>query len=291
MEFLDKHVGCYNPFYRKIDLVTQNRTIWVACPCGKCINCLRKYEKDWSFRMREEMAKSRSSFFLTITYNDENLPFVGKLPSLKKSDYQGFLKRVRKRLSRIDRDITLRYVVCGEYGGETNRPHYHFAIFFNQRVPFNVFYKICNDSWNKGFIQLKFLDSDKIHYLSKYFNKLDPRWHNVEIFRNMSVGIGKGFLTPKVVSYYRKKRTTVVHRFGVTRSMPRYYKDKIFNRYAKEVILLDSQHDYDNWLRLFYAVHGFVDPHSHYMHNNLDALKKAQISFVSVTNDDVIENI
>lgn len=235
--------------------------------------------------MREEMAKARSSYFLTLTYSDEHVPIAGDSLSLCKSDYQRFLKRLRKRLSSLD-DITLRYVVVGEYGGKTDRPHYHFAIYLDKRVPYTVFYRFVEDSWQNGFIQCDYLANEKIHYLAKYFNKLDERWHNVKTFRNMSNGIGKGFLSDKVVKYYRKKKTTTVHRFGKTYSMPRYYKDRIFNARTKESLLLDSQRDYDIWLSQFFERHGYVDPRSHYFQQNLDALKKAKISYPSATNDD-----
>ena len=273
---------------RKIELRHLNRFVWVSCPCGKCISCLRRYEKDWSLRMREEMAKAKSSYFCTLTYDNEHVPIAGSNLTLHKSDYQYFLKRLRKRLSSLDK-IKLRFVICGEYGGTSDRPHYHFAFFLDKRVPYNVFHKFVYDSWQKGFIQLDFLNSAKIHYLSKYFNKLDERWHHVKTFRNMSNGIGKGFLSPAVKRYYKKNMTTTVHRFGKTYSMPRYYKDRIFNERDKEKLLLDSQLNYDNWLREFFSCHGFVDPHAHYMDNNLHALEKAKISFSSVLNDDFIE--
>lgn len=286
MSFNDKLPGCYNPFYRKIFLKGHNTYIWVACPCGHCISCYRKYEKEWKMRMREEMASSKSSFFVTLTYNDFNVPFNGNNMSLCKSDYQKFLKRLRKSLSILD--IKLRYVICGEYGSNTNRPHYHFALFLNGRLPFSVFYDFINKSWDKGFIQVKFLDIGKIKYLSKYFNKLDDRWHNVDTFRNMSNGIGKSFLSKNIIDYYKKNKTYTVHRFGSTYTMPRYYRDKIFNKYVQESILLDKQKDYINWICDFISVHGNVNPYIHYAQNNIDALNKAKIHSVKFLDDDVI---
>ena len=60
--------------------------------------------------------------FITLTYDDEHLPADG---SLRKSDFQKFMKRLRKEY--CERRIS--YFMCGEYGEENHRPHYH-AVFF-----------------------------------------------------------------------------------------------------------------------------------------------------------------
>lgn len=60
------------------------------------------------------------SCFITLTYNDENLP---EHNSLNYEHLQKFWKRLRKQRGK------LRYYACGEYGDETLRPHYHAIIF------------------------------------------------------------------------------------------------------------------------------------------------------------------
>jgi len=61
------------------------------------------------------------SIFVTLTYDDENLPESG---SLMKSHYQGFMKRLRKF-----HGSQIRFFHCGEYGETTRRPHYHAILF------------------------------------------------------------------------------------------------------------------------------------------------------------------
>lgn len=58
------------------------------------------------------------SIFVTLTY--ETLPLDG---SLQKPDFQKFMKRLRKTGAKV------RYFMCGEYGEENLRPHYHAIIF------------------------------------------------------------------------------------------------------------------------------------------------------------------
>ena len=58
--------------------------------------------------------------FITLTYDDENLPEGG---SLRQSDFVKFMKRLRKKVPRV------RVYYCGEYGETTFRPHYHACLF------------------------------------------------------------------------------------------------------------------------------------------------------------------
>lgn len=60
--------------------------------------------------------------FITLTYNNENLPKDG---SISKKALQNFFKRYRKRFPKN----TIRYFACGEYGDLNGRPHYHAILF------------------------------------------------------------------------------------------------------------------------------------------------------------------
>jgi len=44
-------------------------------PCGKCIPCKAKRRNEWTFRIAEEYRYSNTAFFVTLTYDDLNLPF------------------------------------------------------------------------------------------------------------------------------------------------------------------------------------------------------------------------
>lgn len=71
--------------------------------------------------MHEASLHERNSF-ITLTYNDENLPKGG---TLDKRDYVLFMKRLRKHTG----PNRVRFYMCGEYGETTWRPHYHACIF------------------------------------------------------------------------------------------------------------------------------------------------------------------
>lgn len=60
--------------------------------------------------------------FITLTYSDTFVPINTGLNPLHT---QNFLKRLRKH----HEPNALRFFLCGEYGEETNRPHYHAILF------------------------------------------------------------------------------------------------------------------------------------------------------------------
>lgn len=90
-------------------------------PCGRCIGCRIARARDWASRMHHEAQLHDENSFVTLTYEDRQLPADG---SLSPRATQLFMKRLRKAT-----DVKLRYFVCGEYGDKTGRPHYHAIIF------------------------------------------------------------------------------------------------------------------------------------------------------------------
>lgn len=134
-------------------------------PCGKCENCRRNYSFEWATRCVFESYTSRNAWFVTLTYNDDWLPwhswtsFDGEIqrhPTLVKSHYQSFFKFLRKH-----NGDNIRYFGCGEYGEHTHRPHYHFIIFnldlpdlrlerVDKGIPFYTS-EIIGREWTKGF--------------------------------------------------------------------------------------------------------------------------------------------
>lgn len=103
----------------------------MSLPCGRCIFCRRSKQQDWGTRVWCEARSHSDSMFMTLTYADEFLPRDG---SLSVVEAQNFLKRFRFELGQKREraglsPIRIRHLGCGEYGPQTLRPHYHFAIF------------------------------------------------------------------------------------------------------------------------------------------------------------------
>ena len=94
----------------------------ISLPCGQCVGCRLEKSRQWAMRCMHEAQLHEKNCFITLTYNNENLPQTG---SLVKSDFQKFLKRLRKSIA----PAKLRYYMAGEYGTSFGRPHFHACIF------------------------------------------------------------------------------------------------------------------------------------------------------------------
>lgn len=94
----------------------------IEIACGRCQGCRARRARDWQIRCVHEAQLWPQNCFLTLTYSDENLPDNS---SLEHRDFQLFMKRLRE-----SRDERIRFFMCGEYGPQTLRPHYH-ALLFN----------------------------------------------------------------------------------------------------------------------------------------------------------------
>jgi len=79
----------------------------------------------WAARCFAESQLHERNSFLTLTYEDSQLPPHESLVPKHLSD---FIKRLREDLRR-DYGVLIRHFSCGEYGDDKERPHYHAAIF------------------------------------------------------------------------------------------------------------------------------------------------------------------
>jgi len=99
-----------------------NTGIQLNLPCGQCIGCKLEKSRQWAMRCVHEAQLHDQNAFVTLTYDENNIPPGG---TLVPTDLQLFLKRLRKA-----QGPGIRFYASGEYGTLTQRPHYH-AILFN----------------------------------------------------------------------------------------------------------------------------------------------------------------
>lgn len=196
-------------------------------PCGNCGACRANRRASWTFRLKEELKDSSSCIFVTLTYDDENLPYAEE-PTLVKADVQKWMKRLRKRQEKYT-DIKVRYYLVGEYGTNTKRPHYH-AILFNTHIKtIKELYK----TWKFGHIKIDPVGDATIHYITKYhlnYDKKARKGIKEPEFALMSrrPAIGAGYLE-RNKEYHQKTKNDFVVLNGYKQSIPRYYRDKMFS--------------------------------------------------------------
>lgn len=133
-------------------------------PCGSCVGCRLAYSKDWANRcVCESLNYDKSSnWFLTLTYDDENVPVSKKgALTLLPNEITSYMKNLRRQAEYWYNIKGIRFFACGEYGSKTLRPHYHILV-FNCPVPrgnivghnkigdpfFDT--ELFKDTWNKG---------------------------------------------------------------------------------------------------------------------------------------------
>lgn len=99
---------------------------WIAVPCGQCLECRIQQSRAWADRVILEAKKYQHNYFVTLTYDDNHLPYNN---SLSKDDFQKFIKKLRNLLKRRYNFTGLRFFGCGEYGDTTRRCHLHLILF------------------------------------------------------------------------------------------------------------------------------------------------------------------
>lgn len=236
-------IGCLHPYVINkgrfhIDPCGKIVNDELRLPCGKCEHCLQRRQKDWSLRLNIEYENSFNPVFLTLTYNNENLPKHNGIPTLNYTDVQLFIKRLREFFSRkYTNSQAIRFYLCGEYGPRTLRPHYHILLF---NVPdLRNFTERVRRLWKKGFVEWKKPGKDHFNYLTTYINYADSRLLSLiqrkkiqPPFRRMSLrkAIGYQYLErSNRITWHRNTLTTFIQLHGYKYAMPRYYYDRIFD--------------------------------------------------------------
>lgn len=144
-------------------------------PCGKCIGCRQDRARMWAIRIGYEAQFYDSNWFVTLTYDDEHLP---KNLSLKYSDFQGFMKRLRAKKRGYEPGpngkYAIRFFCAGEYGGITKRAHFH-AILFNvkfsdcERLVNGTYRSLeCEKLWGLGNVVLGTVTIASAAYVAGY---------------------------------------------------------------------------------------------------------------------------
>lgn len=153
-------------------------------PCGRCIGCRLERARQWAIRCMHESMLYDDNVFVTLTYNDENLPAHG---SLDKRAFPLFMKRLRARLDKYTKrddegriiDPGVRVFYCGEYGDENFRPHYHAILFncdFEDKVPWkrnergDMLYRssLLEALWPYGHSSLGAVTFESCGYVARY---------------------------------------------------------------------------------------------------------------------------
>jgi hypothetical protein len=210
--YLGFFMQCVKPYWS----VKEN----MAFPCGQCMACRINKTHEWATRLMHEYESWEEGVFVTLTYDELNVP---KDFSLNKEVLRNYIKRVRKDIA----PKKIKYFAVGEYGDLTGRPHYHLIVFGMSPRDHNVFYRnwqMCDprrldagtvtyDSarYVAGYVQKK-LNGQKA--VEQYGDKQPP-------FMLVSQGIGRAYAF-KYADEFRKELGYTIR--GNEVGLPRYYR-------------------------------------------------------------------
>ena len=220
----------------------------LSLPCGQCVGCRLERSRQWAARCMHEASLYDQNCFITLTYDDAHLP---EDYSLRYSDFQGFMKRLRSRFF----SSKIRFYMCGEYGEDFGRPHYH-AILFNFDFADKLYFKRVGESklytsaalselWPFGHSLIGSATFESAAYVARYclkkvtgkdaerhYRAVDPdtgeTWVRTPEFNKMSLrpGIGGTWFEKYWKDVYPRGELIVRGHASVP---PRYY-DKLFKR-------------------------------------------------------------
>lgn len=180
-------------------------------PCGQCLPCRINDMRSWYVRTFFEIKKPERPFqyFLTLTYNDENLPPDGLC---KKDHLKKFLNNLNTSFG-----LSMRYFATADYGDESDRPHYHAILLSTKKIQLNQ----CERIWKKGFCYLKKSTDFRIRYTIRYtIKKRVMSYDEPGFFRLISKGWGDNFM-----QYYNPNIPYLLIE-GKKYGVPDYYKRK-----------------------------------------------------------------
>lgn len=160
-----------------------------SLPCGKCFGCLKSRALDITVRAVAESRVHDFSSFLTLTVSDEHMAAV--FPhGLCHRPWQLFAKRLRKQIGPFT------FLMCGEYGSLTMRPHYH-AVIFGPRFVDGYVDDNCNwicsrvlqECWPYGQIMLSDCNSNRCAYVAGYTCKDFSLGRDKAFYERLGLGL------------------------------------------------------------------------------------------------------
>lgn len=241
---------------------------YMRVPCGKCLACKMRKGTEWAARCIQESKyyPKDTCWFITLTYAPEHLPFFKDdqkreiirgagpgLPTLYKKDVQDYHKRLRQRLADKAKKEgkeypKIKFLMCGEYGSRSGRPHYHEIIF---GVPFDdLKYKrmskegvIAFDSawltevWGHGLVDIEELSATNAKYVAQYTVKKlygpDAEKYNdmgiIPPYLGDSNGLGKQYILEHLEEMKAGNGGLIKGKKGVFTAPPSAYAKKIIN--------------------------------------------------------------
>lgn len=209
----------------------------------------------WSVRCQHESQCWENNAFLTLTYDDEHLPWDG---SLSGEEPRLFIRYLRRHLTGVQLAppecpfnggrSPIRYFGCGEYGTKRGRAHYHLLLFnvrFTDTTPVGkatYTSSLVSRLWKHGSHLIGTVNPGSASYVAGYALKKVSKWEREQKYGVMDPETGEFrvrkpefammSLKPPIGSYWFARykselRNGFVVVNGKETPIPRLYRDKL----------------------------------------------------------------
>lgn len=206
----------------------------VFVPCGNCMHCRVSKSRELAIRCLHELGSwDNKALFVTLTYRSQELIRTSDGATLDKDELQLFFKRLRK----LRAPARLKYLACGEYGGDKGRPHYHMILFGFSKLDDCEFHQrhgrwrceLIEKAWPYGHVDIADVSYQSCRYVAGYLHKKDNDYPSdfglrQRPFRVMSQGLGLGYVYGHFEQLWENR---YIQFEGKRISLPRYYVNKL----------------------------------------------------------------
>lgn len=199
----------------------------IDLPCGQCVGCRLERSRQWAIRCIHEAQLHEDNCFITLTFNPESLAARENPGSLRKKDFQDFMKRLRKHFTHTK----IRFFHCGEYGEKYGRPHYHAILFgldFDDKELINVLnghrlYRspTLEKLWPFGYSSIGNVTFESAAYVARYIMKKVTGEHAENHYQYVDQDTGE--LLEQIPEY-----TTMSRRPGIASGWFDTYADDVY---------------------------------------------------------------
>lgn len=214
-------------------------------PCGRCIGCRLDRSKQWAIRLMHEAQLHERTAFITLTYDNKRLPGepcaatprgFPRTPSqsppgassagadlapprssylltphqlgLHYPHFSAFMRRLRKALrKRRGLQGKVRFYMCGEYGEQLSRPHYHLALYgedfrddrrlWRQENGSNYYRsELLEQLWPWGNSEIGALTIESAAYMARYIMKKITGEQAADHYRRVDPNTGNEYWLP-----------------------------------------------------------------------------------------------
>lgn len=167
-------------------------------PCNKCAECKSREQNEYVQKCVQAAKDLGDVWFITLTHREDNVPLKLDLDgeieevnpetgevlyapsayhrSLDREDIKRWKKRVKRAYEyKYGKKLELNYIIVGEYGPQTHRPHYHCEFFGLSKEAA----RMLQEDWEKhhGFTYFKYIPSipidgvNQVERVAKYCAK------------------------------------------------------------------------------------------------------------------------